>query len=83
MTDKTNILPDQRIYPVLKKYADGDLSAVDAAYEVQKMKIPDIPFPSASEIILWSRAIGLSLPEPDQENIEDQIEEILANMPDK
>ncbi len=45
----------------LYKYSTGDISASDAAYEIQALKIPGYSNPSVSEVMLWSRAVGYGL----------------------
>ncbi|MDE1154032.1 MAG: hypothetical protein PW788_15985 [Micavibrio sp.] len=59
--------PDKRLYPILEQYAAGDLSAADAAYDIQQLKIPGYEGPSASEVIIWSRMAGFGIPAPTAE----------------
>lgn len=43
---------DERSDAILKTYAAGELSAADAAYDVQALALAGFENPSASEIIL-------------------------------
>ena len=70
--------PDERFYPVLKKYAEGGISAYDAACEIQEMEIPGYHDPSASEVVLWARMAGFGLPTPTEEEARAEAEAILS-----
>ena len=59
--------PDTRLYPILQRYAAGELSAYDAACEIQELGIPGYHDPSASEVVLWSKAAGFGIPTPTEE----------------
>lgn len=61
---------DPRILPVLREYSAGHISASNAAFEVQALGLLGFDDPSASEVILWTRAAGLPLPAPTQEEAE-------------
>ena len=68
--------PDPRTFPVLKRYSEGDLSAANAAFEIQAMNIPGCDDPSASEVILWTRMAGFNLPAPSREEAEREADEL-------
>lgn len=53
---------DQQSDAILKVYAAGDISATDAAYDVQALGLPDFENSSASEIIPWPKATGYGIP---------------------
>lgn len=38
--------PDKQFYPILKKYSQGNISACDAACEIQDMNIPGFDDPA-------------------------------------
>jgi hypothetical protein len=59
--------PDERFFPVLERYAAGQVSAYDAACEIQDLKIPGYHDPSASEVVLWARMAGFGIPTPTEE----------------
>lgn len=70
-------MPDKRLHPLLKQYAVGDISAADAAYDIQQLKIPGYENPSASEVVLWSKAAGFGIPTPSAEEAKAEAEAIL------
>ena len=72
--------PDPRIHPILERYARGDVSAYDAACEVQELGLPGYDDPSASEVILWSRAAGFGIPAPSEEEARREAEEVLRRL---
>ncbi len=55
--------PDPRIFDILKAYSRGELSAANAAYDIQQRKLPGLDDPSASEVILWSKMAGFGIPD--------------------
>lgn len=69
--------PDKKFYPVLKKYADGDISASAAADEIYDMKLPGYEDPSAGDVVAWSRLAGYGVPSPDEEDAKAEAAEIL------
>jgi hypothetical protein len=69
--------PDPRTLPVLNRYSRGELSAANAAWEIQALRITGCDDPSASELILWTLAVGLPLPGPSREEAEREAEEFL------
>ena len=69
--------PDERFYPILKKYSEGRISAYDAACEIQDLGIPGFQDPSASEVVLWAKMTGFGIPTPSLEDAEKEAAEIL------
>lgn len=65
---------DPRLLAVLRRYSAGRISAPDAAFEIQALGLPGFDDPSASEVILWTRAADLRLPGPTQEEAEAEAE---------
>jgi hypothetical protein len=43
--------PDAKFYPILKQYADGDISASKAADEIYEMKIPGYEDPAPGDVV--------------------------------
>jgi hypothetical protein len=74
----TDIIEDERILDILKKYSEGDMSAADAAYDIQALRIPGFENPSASEVIIWSKDAGFGIPTPSDEEVQEQVARILA-----
>ena len=72
--------PDPRFFPVLERYARGELSAYDAACEIQELGLPGFHDPSASEVVLWSRMAGFGIPAPTEEEAQAEAEAILHRM---
>jgi hypothetical protein len=72
--------PDERLHPTLRKYADGQISAYDAACEIQDMRIPGYDDPSASEVILWAVAVGYGIPAPSEEEAREEATRILEKI---
>lgn len=65
---------DPRILPLLREYSAGRISAPNAAFEIQALGLLGYDDPSASEVILWTRAAGLRLPGPTKEEAEAEAE---------
>lgn len=59
--------PDPRIFDILKAYSQGQVSAANAAFDIQARGIPGLEDPSASEVILWSKMAGFGIPDPGEE----------------
>ena len=72
--------PDPRFYPILERYSRGELSAYDAACEIQDLKIPEFHDPSASEVVLWSKMAGYGIPAPSEEEARAEADEILRRL---
>lgn len=72
--------PDPRFLPILERYSRGEVSAYDAACDIQDLQIPGFHDPSASEVVVWTRMVGLSLPGPTKEEAEREAEEILRRL---
>jgi hypothetical protein len=71
---------DPRILPVLRRYAAGEVSAYDAACDIQDLRIPGYEDPSASEVVLWARQTGIGLPAPTEEEAQAEADAILLRM---
>lgn len=71
---------EARFSDILQRYAASEVSAADAAYEIQELKIPGFGFPSASEVILWSKAAGFGIPDESDAEVQEQVARILARM---
>jgi hypothetical protein len=69
--------PDERLHPTLRKYAAGQISAYNAACEIQDLKIPGYDDPSASEVVLWAVAAGYGIPAPSEEEAQEEAARIL------
>lgn len=69
--------PDERIYPILRRYSEGAISAYDAACDIQDLGIPGYDDPSASEVVLWSKMAGFGIPSPTEEGATAEAAEIL------
>lgn len=69
--------PDPRFYYILKKYAQGQISAMTAADEIQELRLPGYEDPSASEVILWSKIAGFGIPAPTREEAEKEARKLL------
>ncbi len=75
--------PDKKFYPILKQYSEGNISAMNAAYEIQQLKIAGFEDPSASEVIIWARMAGYGIPTPSEEEARAQAAEILKKRTEK
>lgn len=69
--------PDRRLDPILLRYSRGEVSAYDAACEIQELGLAGYQDPSASEVVLWSKAVGFGIPSPPEEEARAQADEIL------
>lgn len=72
-----------RALPVLQRYSRGELSASNAAFEIQALHIAGCDDPSASEVILWTLEAGLTLPGPSREEAQREAEAFLARWREK
>jgi hypothetical protein len=72
--------PDPRFFPILERYARGEVSAYDAACEIQDLGIPGFHDPSASEVVLWSRVAGFGIPAPSEEEARAEADAILRRL---
>lgn len=75
--------PDKAFYPILKKYSEGNISAYDAACEIQDLKIPGFEDPSASEVVIWSQMAGFGIPTPSEEEAQAEADAILKKLSEK
>ncbi len=73
---------DPRTHPILRRYARGEISAANAAYEIQELGLPGFEDPSASEVILWAIAAGFGIPSSSREEAEAEAERIVRRMTD-
>lgn len=65
--DDHDAIPDERIFPILRRYAAGEVSAYDAACDIQALGLPGYHDPSAGDVVVWSRAAGFGIPAPSEE----------------
>jgi hypothetical protein len=72
--------PDARFFHILKGYAAGEVSASNAAYDIQVMGIPGYEDPSASEVVLWSKMVGYGIPTASRESAEADAERIVQKL---
>jgi hypothetical protein len=63
-----NDRPDPRIHDLLTKYAEGKISASNAALEIQNRSIPGYDNPSASDVILWCKRGSFAESPPPEEH---------------
>lgn len=70
--------PDERFYPVLERYSRGEVSAYDAACDIQELGIPGFEDPSASEVVLWAKMAGFGIPTPGEDEAQAEADAILA-----
>ncbi|MDI1227175.1 MAG: hypothetical protein PSY14_05790 [bacterium] len=82
MTIKT-AEPDKKFYPILKQYSEGSISATNAAYEIQQMKIAGFEDPSASEVIIWAKMAGYGIPSPSEDEAKAEAAELLRKRSEK
>lgn len=68
---------DPRILPILRRYAAGEVSAYDAACDIQDLGIPGYEDPSASEVVLWARRTGIGIPSPSEAEAQAEADVIL------
>ncbi len=62
--------PDPRIFDILKAYSQGQVSAANAAFDIQARGIPGLEDPSASEVILWSKMAGFGIPDLESDAVD-------------
>ncbi|MDX1394305.1 MAG: hypothetical protein R3195_07940 [Gemmatimonadota bacterium] len=74
--------PPDSFRPILERYSRGEVSAYDAACDIQDLGEPGFDDPSASEVILWTRMIGLGPPVPDEAEARAEADRILRRMSD-
>jgi hypothetical protein len=72
--------PDERFFPILRRYAAGQVSAYDAACEIQDLTLPGYHDPSASEVVLWAKMAGFGIPTPTEEEAHQEAAEILERL---
>ncbi len=75
--------PDQKFYPVLKKYADGDISASAAADEIYEMKLPGYEDPAAGDVVAWAKLAGYGIPSPSEEDAKAEAAALLRKRSEK
>ncbi len=81
--DDHDDLPDARIFPILRRYVAGDVSAYDAACEIQDLGLPGYHDPSAGDVVVWSRAAGFGIPTPSEEEAQAEAQQILDRTHDR
>jgi hypothetical protein len=59
---------------LLKAYSEGQITAENAAWEIQRLNINGYLNPSVSEVILWSRNAGYGIPNPPDAEVAAQVE---------
>lgn len=74
--------PDKKFYPVLKRYADGDISASAAADEIYDMKLPGYEDPAAGDVVAWAKLAGYGTPSPSKGDAEAEAAEFLKKRSD-
>ena len=70
--------PDRRFYPILKRYSAGEVSAYDAACEIQDLNLPGYSDPSAGDVVVWARLTGFGIPTPTEEEAQAEADRILG-----
>jgi hypothetical protein len=63
--------------PILARYARGEVSAYDAACEIQDLGLPGYHDPSASEVVLWAKQTGHGIPSPSEAEARAEADRIL------
>ena len=58
----------------LKAYSQGQITAENAAWEIQQMNTDGFLNPSVSEVIIWSRNAGYGIPNPPDSEVAAQVE---------
>lgn len=71
---------DDRFFAILLRYSAGDLSAYNAACEIQELGLPGFDDPSASEVIIWTRDAGLNLPSPTEAEARAEAQRIIDRL---
>lgn len=75
--------PDKKFYPVLKRYADGDISASAAADEIYDMKVAGFEDPSAGDVVAWAKLAGYGTPSPSEAEAKAEAAELLRKRAEK
>ena len=75
--------PDRKFYPILKKYADGDISASTAADEIYEMKLPGFEDPAPGDVVAWARLAGFGIPSPSEDDAKAEAAELLRKRAEK
>ena len=65
-------IPDV-VRTLLKAYSQGQITAENAAWEIQQLKIDGFLNPSVSEVIIWSRNAGYGIPNPPDAEVAAQV----------
>jgi hypothetical protein len=69
---------DPRILPVLDRYSRGEVSAYDAACDIQDLGIHGLDDPSAGDVVYWAWEAGLGPPIPSEEEARAEAERIIG-----
>ena len=72
--------PDKKFFHILKQYAAGEISAMNAADNIQQLGLPGYEDPSASEVVLWSKAAGFGIPCPSEAEAQAEANAVLARL---
>jgi hypothetical protein len=75
-----NAVPDERIFPILRRYAAGEVSAYNAACEIQDLGLPGYHDPSAGDVVVWSKSVGFGIPAPSEEEARAEAQVILDRL---
>lgn len=71
------------VLAILERYGRGEVSAYDAACDVQDLGIPGLHDPTAGDVVHWARESGLGPPSPTEEEARAEADTILARMRDR
>jgi hypothetical protein len=68
---------DDRALLVLRRYSRGQVSAYNAATEIQELGLPGLGDVSAADVVVWARQVGFGTPRVSREEAEAEAEAIL------
>lgn len=74
---------DPRALAVLRRYSAGEVSAYDAACDVQDLGLAGYHDPSAGDVVHWVRALGFGIPTPSEAEARAEAAEILRRLEGK
>ncbi len=74
------VSPDPAFHAILKRYSRGEVSAYDAACDIQDLGLPGYHDPSASEVVLWAKEAGYGIPTPSEADARREAEAILRKL---
>ena len=67
---------DVRLLPVLQRYSGGEVSAYNAACDIQDLGLPGLDDPAAGDVVMWARRT-FGIPTPSEEQAQAEADEIL------